>query len=134
VKNVSILFVGNNSDQTALKFYDWLVNGGLEDSIIQNLSDDKTIVEGIIDTDSANLTVAMSTAINENDSKQLINDANIFTGTSKAMSIGEAIENAISKVSDTADEVIEIRLNEVTYKKGGVAGEFNDLTVKFVTI
>jgi hypothetical protein len=44
--------VGDNSDAVAQAFYTWVIDGGLEDQIIDELdrlTDGKTSVEGIMD-------------------------------------------------------------------------------------
>lgn len=42
------------------KSFTWLVDGGLEDGLIDTLSDDDVDVEGIIDFNSESLDVAIS--------------------------------------------------------------------------
>lgn len=59
MKTVSITFLGHHSDEVARKFYDWVVDGGLEDSIIDTLSDDSVEVDGIVDIDTGTLSIAI---------------------------------------------------------------------------
>lgn len=52
MKKVTFTFVGNGSDQTADKFYSWVVDGGLEDYIVDtltDLTDEEIEVDGISD-------------------------------------------------------------------------------------
>lgn len=60
MKKVTLTFVGMNSDEIAQKFYTWVVDGGLEDSIIDTLSDESTEVEGISDFNNETLDIAIS--------------------------------------------------------------------------
>lgn len=59
MKNVTLTFVGDGSDEIAQKFYIWMLNGGLEDVMIQNLSDDNINVEGITDFNNESLSIAI---------------------------------------------------------------------------
>lgn len=59
MKKVTLTFVGFRSDEIAEKFYTWVVDGGLEDSIIDTLSDDEVSVEGITDFNNSTLDVAI---------------------------------------------------------------------------
>jgi hypothetical protein len=45
MKTVKIQFYGNNSDEFAQKFYTFLLDGGLEDYIIDNISDQDSSLE-----------------------------------------------------------------------------------------
>ena len=47
MKQVTIKFNGTGAEKCAKDLYYWLVDGGLEDYIIDNLSDNETEVEGI---------------------------------------------------------------------------------------
>lgn len=49
MKNVTLTFVGFKSEEMAQKFFSWIVDGGLEDGIIDTLSDDSVQVEGLVD-------------------------------------------------------------------------------------
>ncbi len=59
MKKVTLTFVGNESDMIAEKFYHWVVDGGLEDGMIETLSTNTTTVEGIIDFNNENLEIAI---------------------------------------------------------------------------
>lgn len=59
MKSVTITFVGYRSDDVAKKFYTWVVDGGLEDSIIDNLSDNEVNVQGIMDINNDSLSIAI---------------------------------------------------------------------------
>lgn len=59
MKTVAITFVGYQSDEIAQKFYTWIVDGGLEDSIISELSDDQVKVGGIVDFSNESLSIAI---------------------------------------------------------------------------
>ncbi|MCV3262896.1 hypothetical protein OGZ01_07995 [Vibrio harveyi] len=52
MKKVTLTFVGEGSDRIAEKFYAWMTDGGLEDSMIENLSDREISVVGISDMDN----------------------------------------------------------------------------------
>ena len=62
MKKVTFTFVGHQSDEVAKKFYHWAVDGGLEDSIIDTLSDGETEVEGIVDFNNQSLDIAVSSS------------------------------------------------------------------------
>ncbi len=58
MKTVSITFVGDGSDDVAQAFYSWIIDGGLEDQIVDELTrltDEKIEVEGIMDSDNDRL-------------------------------------------------------------------------------
>lgn len=68
MKTVSITFVGGNSDKVAQAFYTWVVNGGLEDYIVDGLderTDVNTTVDGIMDVNNDTLDVAMKTVVSD---------------------------------------------------------------------
>lgn len=61
MKTVSISFVGDGSDDVAQAFYTWIVDGGLEDQIVDELTrltPGDIEVEGIFDNNSDDLTIA----------------------------------------------------------------------------
>ena len=65
---VTFTFVGGNSDAVAQAFYTWVVDGGLEDQLVDELNrltDDKTNVEGVLDFNNDTLNVAISSTIGE---------------------------------------------------------------------
>jgi len=43
----------------AQKFFSWIVDGGLEDGIIDTLSDDSVQVEGLVDFNTESLDIAV---------------------------------------------------------------------------
>lgn len=45
MNNVTISFNGDRAEEMAKKFFTYLVDGGLEDQVIDHLSDAKTAVE-----------------------------------------------------------------------------------------
>ena len=59
MKKVTFTFVGFSSDEVAQKFYTWVIDGGLEDSIIDTLSDDDVKIEGISDFNNDLLEIAI---------------------------------------------------------------------------
>lgn len=65
MRKVTLTFVGHQSDAVAQKFYTWLVDGGLEDSVIETLSDDAVEVTGIADINNDTLDVAIQSVAKE---------------------------------------------------------------------
>lgn len=63
MKSVTLTFVGDRSDEVAKKFYTWVVDGGLEDQIIDTLSEDGIAVTGIIDHDNSQLSIAIGSKL-----------------------------------------------------------------------
>lgn len=59
MKQVTLTFVGFRSDEVAQKFYSWLIDGGLEDGLIDELSTDEIRVEGIKDWNNDTLQLAV---------------------------------------------------------------------------
>jgi len=59
MKKVTLTFIGDRSEFVAQQFYTWMVDGGLEDIIVDGLSDESVEVDGIIDYDNENLEVAL---------------------------------------------------------------------------
>jgi hypothetical protein len=59
MRKVTFTFVGFKSNEIAQKFYTWVIDGGLEDSIIDTLTDDLTEVEGITDFNGESLDIAI---------------------------------------------------------------------------
>ncbi|WP_181027912.1 hypothetical protein [Vibrio jasicida] len=64
MKKVTLTFVGEGSDRIAEKFYVWMTDGGLEDSMIENLSDREISVVGISDMDNETRDVVINTEMN----------------------------------------------------------------------
>ncbi|CAH1570508.1 hypothetical protein [Vibrio jasicida] len=64
MKKVTLTFVGEGSDRIAEKFYSWMTDGGLEDSMIENLSDREISVVGISDMDNETRDVVINTEMN----------------------------------------------------------------------
>ncbi len=62
MKNVTLTFAGQDSDEMAQQFYTWVVDGGLEDQIVDTLSEmgpsNVEIIE--IDNDSLNIVLGCS--------------------------------------------------------------------------
>ena len=68
MKTVKFTFVRGNSDAVAQAFYTWVVDGGLEDQLIDELdrlTDDKTSVEGILDFNNDNLDIAIRSRVTD---------------------------------------------------------------------
>jgi hypothetical protein len=66
MKTVKFTFVGGNSNAVAQAFYTWVVDGGLEDQLIDELdrlTDDKTSVEGIMDFNNDSLDIAIRSLV-----------------------------------------------------------------------
>lgn len=59
MRNVTLTFVGFKSDEVARRFYTWIVDGGLEDGIIDTLSSDDIRVTGIKDFNNNSLDIAI---------------------------------------------------------------------------
>lgn len=62
MKNVTFTFAGQDSDKMAQQFYTWFVDGGLEDQIVDTLSEEgPSNVEVIeIDNDALNIVLGCS--------------------------------------------------------------------------
>lgn len=68
MKSVKFTFVGDNSDAVAQAFYTWVVDGGLEDQLIDELdrlTDEKTSVEGIMDFNNDTLDIAIRSRVKD---------------------------------------------------------------------
>lgn len=66
MKTVSITFVGGSSDKVAQAFYTWIIDGGLEDQIVDELTrltDENVEVEGIMDFNNEALSLAINSKI-----------------------------------------------------------------------
>jgi len=66
MKSVKFTFVGGNSDAVAQAFYTWVVDGGLEDQLVEELdriTDETTSVEGIMDFNNDTLDIAIRSRI-----------------------------------------------------------------------
>ncbi|MBO6896939.1 MAG: hypothetical protein GY767_14800 [Shimia sp.] len=62
MKKVTVTFVGDGSDEVAQAFYTYFVDGGLEDQIIDTLTDNTAAnieVEGIMDINNDTLDIAI---------------------------------------------------------------------------
>ncbi|PFG56079.1 hypothetical protein ATG66_2404 [Vibrio sp. ES.051] len=64
MKKVTLTFVGEGSGRVAEKFYNWLADGGLEDGLIENLSDREVSVVGISDMDNETRDIVITTEMN----------------------------------------------------------------------
>ncbi len=65
MSKVTFTFVGHNADKISERFYSWAVDGGLEDEIIDMLSDDDTEVQGITDYNSDTQDIEINSLPNE---------------------------------------------------------------------
>jgi hypothetical protein len=63
MKRVTFTFVGDNSDEIARKFYTWVIDGGLSDTITDNLSDAEIDVD-LMDFDNDTFDIAFQSASN----------------------------------------------------------------------
>lgn len=62
MRKVTVTFVGDGSDETAQAFYTYFVDGGLEDQVIDVLTDNtapEIEVDGIFDLNNDTLDVAI---------------------------------------------------------------------------
>jgi len=59
MKRVTLNFVGYRSKEVAQRFYTWVIDGGLEDSIIDTLSTNEVTVDGIDDFDNDTLALVI---------------------------------------------------------------------------
>jgi hypothetical protein len=62
MKKVLFTFVGDNSDEIAQKFYTWVIDGGLADTITDNLSD-TTINLDLLDFDNETFDIAFKSEL-----------------------------------------------------------------------
>lgn len=63
MRNVTITFVGDGSDEVAQAFYTYFVDGGLEDKVTEVLTDntpDDIEVDGLFDLNNDTLQIAVS--------------------------------------------------------------------------
>lgn len=68
MKTVSVTFVGDGSDEVAQAFYTWFVDGGLEDQVIQVLTEntaESIEVKGITEINNDDLTIAIGSSFSE---------------------------------------------------------------------
>lgn len=73
MRKVTLNFIGDRSENMAEAFYTWLLDGGLEDTLIEGLSTEEVELDGVIDFDNQNLEVVLASYLvedpeNENDS------------------------------------------------------------------
>lgn len=62
MKTVSITFVGDESDHVAETFYTWIVDGGMEDQIVQmltELTNENIEVDSVMDINNETLSMAI---------------------------------------------------------------------------
>lgn len=64
MNQIVIKFDGDASADTAKKMFTWLVDGGLEDYVIDNLSDESVTVDGITGCSAEEMTITFSTRKN----------------------------------------------------------------------
>lgn len=72
MKKVTFTFVGFQSDEVAQRFYTWIVDGGLEDEIIDTLSRDGISIDGVSDFNNDSLDIAISSK-SQVDKEKIIN-------------------------------------------------------------
>ncbi len=65
MKNVTLTFLGGGADEVAQRFYTWILDGGLEDSIIDTLSDERIEVHGILDFNNDSLDIAINSSLKD---------------------------------------------------------------------
>lgn len=65
MSKVTLTFVGHNAREISQRFYNWAVDGGLEDELIDVLSDEQTEVQGITFSDDETLEIEVSCLSND---------------------------------------------------------------------
>ena len=65
MRKVTLNFIGDRSENMAEAFYTWLLDGGLEDTLIEGLSTDEVELDGVIDFDNQNLEVVLASYLVE---------------------------------------------------------------------
>ena len=65
MRKVTLTFLGGGADEVARKFFTWIVDGGLEDSIIDTLSDERIEVHGILDFNNDSLDIAINSSVKD---------------------------------------------------------------------
>jgi hypothetical protein len=63
MKKVTLTFLGDKTDEIAEKFFTWLVDGGFEDQLIEALSTDEIVVDGVFDYNKDTLDVTLKTSL-----------------------------------------------------------------------
>jgi len=76
MKKVTLNFIGDRSEQVAEKFFSWLIDGGLEDTLIEGLSDETVEVDGVIDFDNQNLEAVIASYLPEEFESSINDDVN----------------------------------------------------------
>lgn len=59
MKNVTFTFVGQDSEQMAQQLYTWVIDGGLEDQLVDGLSEMGPSDVEIIEIDNENLDIVL---------------------------------------------------------------------------
>lgn len=59
MKKVTLTFIGDKSDEIADSFYTWALDGGLENGIIETLTNEEIEVTGIKDFNNSSLDIAI---------------------------------------------------------------------------
>lgn len=62
MKNVTFKFVGQDSDEMAQQFYTWFIDGGLEDQVMDTLSEMGPSDVEVIEFDNDTLDIIMGCA------------------------------------------------------------------------
>ncbi|RMA81014.1 hypothetical protein [Umboniibacter marinipuniceus] len=70
MRKVTLNFIGDRSETMAEAFYTWLLDGGLEDTLIEGLSTDELELDGVIDFDNQNLEVVLASYLVEDPSAE----------------------------------------------------------------
>ncbi|WP_298633573.1 hypothetical protein [uncultured Umboniibacter sp.] len=65
MRKVTLNFIGDRSENMAEAFYTWLLDGGLEDTLIEGLSTEDVELDGVIDFDNQNLEVVLASYLVE---------------------------------------------------------------------
>ncbi len=65
MKSVTLTFVGQDSDEMAQKFYTWFVDGGLEDQVIDTLSEMGPSNVDLIEINNERLDIILSCSFKE---------------------------------------------------------------------
>lgn len=76
MRKVTLNFIGDRSENMAEAFYTWLLDGGLEDTLIEGLSTEDVELDGVIDFDNQNLEVVLASYLVEepSDDSEAVDD------------------------------------------------------------
>jgi len=140
MKKVTFTFVGHKSDHVSEKFYTWVLDGGLEDQIVDRLTemtDDDVNIDSISDWNNDTLDFGIISKLvqteenaDSNESLSEIKDEHdVFEGISGKGDFTEALNNAIASAKSDLGPYIEWELVTATGINGGTNPQ-NDLKVK----